>query len=231
VLNSEDASYEQKLGTQQTLARILESVLRLAHPFLPFLTEELWQKVPLSVRLPGETIMLQPFPVEDKKLISVEAVSDVNWLKAVVTGVRNIRGEMDISPAKEVPILFSNGNAEDQKRLKKFTRELSSLIRPESLNWMNNDAEKPMSATALVGCMEIMVPMAGLIDKEAELSRLDKEIDRREKDLERTASKINNSKFVEKAPKEVVEKERNKIQEIKSSLKKLKEQRSRIGEI
>ena len=175
--------------------------------------------------------MLQPFPIADLELVNDEAVGDVNWLKAVVTGVRNIRGEMDISPAKEVPILFSNGNAGDQKRLKKFTRELTFLVRPESLNWINMDAEKPMSATALVGSMEIMVPMAGLIDKDAELSRLDKDIGRKEKDLEKALIKINNPKFVEKAPIEIVEKERDKIEEINSALKKLKGQRSKIEEI
>ena len=231
ILNSDDATQAQKLGTQQTLARILESVLRLAHPFLPFLTEELWQKVPSTVRLSGDTIMLQPFPVADEKLISDAASKDVDWLKTVVTGVRNIRGEMDISPARQVPILFSNGSTEDQERLDKFTRELTFLVRPESLNWLGDNAEKPMSATALVGEMELLVPMAGLIDKEAELARLDKEIDRKQKDRAKTEGKINNPSFVEKAPEEVVQKERDKLKDLDSALEKLNEQRVSINEI
>ena len=231
VLNSDDASQAQKLGTQQTLARILESILRLAHPFLPFLTEELWQKLPSTVRLSGDTIMLQPFPVADENLINDAVSKDINWLKTVVTGVRNIRGEMDISPAREVPILFSNGSAEDQDRLNKFTRELSFLVRPESLTWLGDNAEKPMSATALVGEMELLVPMAGLIDKEAELIRLDKEIDRKQKDRAKTEGKINNPSFVEKAPEEVVQKERDKLQDLDSALEKLNEQRLSIAEI
>ncbi len=231
VLNSDDASPAEKLGTQQTLARILESILRLAHPFLPFLTEELWQKVPATVRLPGETIMLQPFPVADEKLINNAASEDINWLKSVVTGVRNIRGEMDISPAREVPILFSNGSAHDQARLDKFSRELTFLVRPESLTWLDDNAEKPMSATALVGEMELLVPMAGLIDKEAELARLDKEIDRKQKDRAKTEGKINNPSFVEKAPEEVVQKERDKLLDLDSALEKLGEQRLSIAEI
>lgn len=231
ILNSDDATQAQKLGTQQTLARILESVLRLAHPFLPFLTEELWQKVPSTVRLSGDTIMLQPFPVADEKLISDAASKDVDWLKTVVTGVRNIRGEMDISPARQVPILFSNGSTEDQERLDKFTRELTFLVRPESLTWLGDNAEKPMSATALVGEMELLVPMAGLIDKEAELARLDKEIDRKQKDRAKTEGKINNPSFVEKAPEEVVQKERDKLKDLDSALKKLNEQRVSINEI
>jgi len=231
VLNSDDATDAQRLGTQQTLARILESVLRLAHPFLPFLTEELWQKVPSTVRLAGDTIMLQPFPVADEALINDAASEDVDWLKKVVTGVRNIRGEMDISPAREVPILFSNGSTRDQERLDKFSRELTFLVRPESLTWLGDDAEKPMSATALVGDMELLVPMAGLIDKEAELARLDKEIDRKQKDRAKTEGKINNPSFVEKAPEEVVQKERDKLQDLDSALEKLNEQRLSIAEI
>ena len=231
VLNSDDATHAQKLGTQQTLARILESILRLAHPFLPFLTEELWQKLPSTVRLSGDTIMLQPFPVANENLINDAVSKDINWLKTVVTGVRNIRGEMDISPAREVPILFSNGSAEDQDRLNKFTRELSFLVRPESLTWLGDNAEKPMSATALVGEMELLVPMAGLIDKEAELARLDKEIDRKQRDREKTEGKINNPSFVEKAPEEVVQKERDKLQDLDSALEKLNEQRLSIAEI
>jgi valyl-tRNA synthetase len=231
VLNSDDATQAQKLGTQQTLARILESILRLAHPFLPFLTEELWQKLPSTVRLSGDTIMLQPFPVANENLINDAVSKDINWLKTVVTGVRNIRGEMDISPAREVPILFSNGSAEDQDRLNKFTRELSFLVRPESLTWLDDNAEKPMSATALVGEMELLVPMAGLIDKEAELARLDKEIDRKQRDREKTEGKINNPSFVEKAPEEVVQKERDKLQDLDSALEKLNEQRLSIAEI
>jgi valyl-tRNA synthetase len=231
VLNSDDASEAQKLGTQQTLARILESILRLAHPFLPFLTEELWQKLPSTVRLSGDTIMLQPFPVANENLINNAVSKDINWLKTVVTGVRNIRGEMDISPAREVPILFSNGSAEDQDRLNKFTRELSFLVRPESLTWLGDNAEKPLSATALVGEMELLVPMVGLIDKEAELARLDKEIDRKQRDREKTEGKINNPSFVEKAPEEVVQKERDKLQDLNSALEKLNEQRLSIAEI
>ncbi len=231
ILNSDDATQAQKLGTQQTLARILESVLRLAHPFLPFLTEELWQKVPSTVRPSGDTIMLQPFPVADEKLISDAASKDVDWLKTVVTGVRNIRGEMDISPARQVPILFSNGSTEDQQRLDKFGRELTFLVRPESLTWLGDNAEKPLSATALVGEMELLVPMAGLIDKEAELARLDKEIDRKQKDRAKTEGKINNPSFVEKAPEEVVQKERDKLQDLDSALEKLNEQRVSIEEI
>jgi len=231
ILNSDDSTIQQKLGTQQTLARILESVLRLAHPFLPFLTEELWQKIPLTVRDSGKTIMLQPFPTFDDQLVNEEAHADIDWLKKVVTGIRNIRGEMDISPAKKIPVFFAKGSEDDRSRLDKFSGLLEFLIRPEALTWLDDDKEKPLSATALVGDMELLVPMAGLIDKDSELNRLDKEIQRKQKDREKTTGKINNPDFLNKAPEDVVQKERDKLKALDSALKNLGEQRARIAAI
>ena len=231
ILNSDDSTIQQKLGTRQTLARILESMLRLAHPFLPFLTEELWQKIPLTVRESGDTIMLQPFPTVNEQLVNEEAHADIDWLKKVVTAIRNIRGEMDISPAKKIPVFFARGSENDRSRLDKFSGLLEFLIRPEALTWLDDDKERPLSATALVGDMELLVPMAGLIDKESELSRLDKEIERKEKDREKTAGKINNPNFVDKAPEDVVQKERDKLKALDSALKNLAEQRARIAAI
>lgn len=231
ILTSDESSEAQKLGTQQTLASALESVLRLAHPFLPFLTEELWQNIPTSVRASGDTIMLQAFPVTDDSLINEVAHADVDWLKKVVTGARNIRGEMDISPAREVPVLLYNGDASDRERLDRLSNLLTFLIRPESITWLEPDAEKPLAATALVGEMELLVPMAGLIDKDAELARLDKEIDRKEKDQQKTEGKINNPNFVDKAPEEVVQKERDKLTDLASALQKLREQRASVAAI
>lgn len=231
ILTSDESSEAQKLGTQQTLASVLESVLRLAHPFLPFLTEELWQNIPTSVRTSGDTIMLQAFPVTDDSLINEAAHADVDWLKKVVTGARNIRGEMDISPAREVPVLLYNGDASDRERLDRLSNLLTFLIRPESITWLEPNAEKPLAATALVGEMELLVPMAGLIDKDAELARLDKEIDRKEKDQQKTEGKINNPNFVDKAPEEVVQKERDKLTDLASALQKLREQRASVAAI
>lgn len=231
ILNSDETSEAQKRGTRQTLARTLETILRLAHPFLPFITEELWQQVPDTVRDSGDTIMLQPYPPSVESNINEAAEANIDWLKKVVTGVRNIRGEMDISPVKEVPLLFSGGNDEDESRLEKYTPLLKFLVRPESLTWLNEGDDKPLAATALVGDMELLVPMAGLIDQDAELARLDKEIDRKEKDRARTEGKINNPNFVEKAPEDVVQKERDKLQELDSALQKLQEQRASVASI
>ncbi|MBT4161608.1 MAG: valine--tRNA ligase [Gammaproteobacteria bacterium] len=231
ILNADTISDAQRRGTRQTLAKTMEATLRLAHPFLPFLTEELWQKLPESVRGSGETIMLQAYPATDETLINQVAQDDIAWLKKVVSGVRNIRGEMDISPAKEIPVMFANGTNEDRERLDRFSDLLIPLIRPEDLIWLEPGEEKPLAATALADEMEILVPMAGLIDKEAELARLDKEIERKQKDREKTEKKIGNPNFVEKAPEEVVQKERDKLKELDSALEKLNQQRMSVASI
>lgn len=229
ILNGDQIPAPMRRGTRQTLARVLEATLRLAHPFLPFLTEELWQKMPSSVRTTGDTIMLQSYPTWDGTLVNPAAENDIAWLKKVVTATRNIRGEMDISPAKPVPVLLYNGSDDDRERLDRFSTLLEFLIRPESISWLSDSDEKPAAATALVGDMELLVPMAGLIDKDAELARLDKEIDRKEKDRQRTSGKINNPNFVEKAPEDVVQKERDKLKDIESALEKLTEQRASVA--
>ena len=231
VLSGEEATEARKRGARRTLAHTLESILRLAHPFLPFITEHLWQQIPGSVRDPGDTIMLQPYPAGDESLIDREAEANTDWLKQVVTGVRNIRGEMDISPVKEVPIMFFNGGERDRERLEEYTGLLKFLVRPETITWLQPTDDKPPAATALVGDMELLVPMAGLIDKDAELARLDKEIRRKEKDRERTQSKINNPDFIDKAPADVVQKECDKLKELESALHKLNEQRASVAAI
>ena len=231
IIHGDDTDPALRRGTLQTLTRILEATLRLAHPFLPFITEELWQKVPVSIRGNGESIMLQPYPDADESLRNSEAEADIEWLKQVVTGVRNIRGEMDISPARPIPVLFSGGSESDRQRLNQFSNLLASLIKPESLKWLEAADEKPAAATALVGEMELLVPMAGLIDKAAELARLDKEIERKLKDRSRTESKISNPSFVEKAPEDVVQKERDKLSDLDSALEKLGEQREIIASL
>lgn len=231
LLYSDKTTVAQKRGAQATLLRTLEKTLRLAHPFLPFMTEEIWQQLPSSVRGSGETIMLQMFPEPDPNNQDEEAVTDIAWLKAVVTGSRNIRGEMDISFAKPIPIMFSNGDESDKARLEKYQSLLEFLLKPESLTWLSPGDEIPVAATHLVGNMQVLVPMSGLIDKDAEIARLDKEIDRKQRDRERTESKINNPNFVDKAPGDVVQKERDKLVDLNSALEKLEQQKTRVASL
>ncbi|WP_148862453.1 valine--tRNA ligase [Marinobacter fonticola] len=226
ALTDDNASAEAKRGTRRTLVRVLEAILRLAHPIIPFITEEIWQRVaPLSGKS-GDTIMLQPYPQADDGKIDAAAEADIEWLKGAIVAVRNIRGEMNISPAKQIPVLL-RGPESDRERMEKNRSFLVSLAKLESLTWLG-DEEAPMSATQLVSDMEVLVPMAGLIDKAAELERLDKELDRIGKEIKRLEGKLGNANFTAKAPADVVDKEKAKLADAINSQTRLQDQRAKI---
>ncbi|MFK4131162.1 valine--tRNA ligase [Pseudomonas luteola] len=231
VLWDENASIERQRGTRRTLVRVLEVALRLAHPFMPFITEEIWHRVAPLAGQQGETLMLQTWPIANEARIDSAAEGDIEWIKALMLGVRQIRGEMNISMAKRIDILLKHASAEDQRRMSENEPLLKKLAKFESIRILAADEEAPLSATALVGEMEVLVPMAGLIDKAAELGRLDKEIQRLEGEVKRVGGKLNNAGFVDKAPAEVIAKERAKLAEAEQALAKLAEQRGRIASL
>jgi len=228
VLWDENATPAQLTGTRRTLVRVLEAFLRLAHPMMPFLTEEIWQRVAPLAGVEGETIMLASYPEAEDAKKDAQSEADVEWLKGVIEGVRNIRGEMNIAPSKPLDVLFRNGSEQDKARLEANLAFLQKLAKLETITWLNAGDEAPMSATALVGDMEVLVPMAGLIDKDAEIARLQKEIDKATKDLERIEGKLSNESFVAKAPEAVVAKERAKCDDLKLVVSKLEEQKASI---
>lgn len=228
MLLSTDVSIEAQRGARHTLLSVLEQTLRLAHPFIPFMTEEIWQQIPRSIRGQGETIMLQAFPEANATAVDLAAEGDIQWIKAIVTGTRNIRGEMDISFARPIPVLFANGSDADKARLEAHRPLLTFLIKPERLEWLAATDEVPVSATQLVGDMQLLVPMNGLIDKDAEITRLDKEIDKKRAEIGRAEGKINNPSFVDKAPAEVVQKEKDKVQDLGFAIAQLQEQKARV---
>ena len=231
VLWDESASASLQKGTRRTLIRVLETTLRLLHPFMPFITEEVWQRVAPLTNNDGATIMLQPYPQFDENAVDAQAEADVEWLKGVIVGVRNIRGEMNISPAKAIPILLKNGSELDHRRLTSNEQFLKTLAKLENITWLNAGDKAPMASTSLVGDMEILVPMAGLIDVDAESARLSKEIDKLQKDLARITGKLSNPKFVDKAPADVVAKEKDKQHAQQQSLSKLEQQLSQLQEL
>jgi valyl-tRNA synthetase len=228
MLLSTDVSIEAQRGARHTLLSVLEQTLRLAHPFIPFMTEEIWQQIPRSIRGQGATIMLQAFPEANATAVDLAAEGDIQWIKAIVTGTRNIRGEMDISFARPIPVLFANGSDADKARLEAHRPLLTFLIKPERLEWLAATDEVPVSATQLVGDMQLLVPMNGLIDKDAEITRLDKEIDKKRAEIGRAEGKINNPSFVDKAPAEVVQKEKDKVQDLGFAIAQLQEQKARV---
>jgi valyl-tRNA synthetase len=227
VLTNEQASDAAKRGTRQTLVRVLETVLRLTHPIMPFITEEIWQTIAPLAGQSGESIMNQPYPVADKNKIDPNAVAEMEWLMAFITGVRSIRSQMNIPPKKQLPVLLKDSLALDQSRLNANQDFLSRLANLESITLLEGEA--PAAATALVGKMEILIPLEGLIDKEAEIARLDKEITKLEKVIKLSSGKLSNDNYVAKAPAQVVQKERDKLAELKQSLSQLQEQRQSLG--
>ncbi|MFB4371476.1 MULTISPECIES: valine--tRNA ligase [unclassified Pseudomonas] len=231
VLWDENAPIERQRGTRRTLVRVLEVILRLAHPFMPFITEEIWQRIKGQAGVQGDTLMLQPWPVPNEARIDAAAEGDIEWVKQLMLGVRQIRGEMKISMAKRIDVILANANAEDLRRLNDNAPLLNKLAKFESVKVLAAGEQAPMSATALVGDMQVLVPMAGLIDKEAELARLDKEIQRLEGEAKRVGGKLANEGFVAKAPAEVLEKERAKLAEAEQALANLVEQRGKIASL
>ncbi|WGS86535.1 valine--tRNA ligase [Methylomonas sp. UP202] len=226
-LQSDDALLQR--GTRQTLVRVLETVLRLAHPIMPFITEEIWQRVAPLAGVTAATIMLQSYPETDAEAVNAAAETQVQWAMAFILGIRRIRGEMNIAPGKPLNVLLQNGSVTDQANVKELESYLLKLGRLESITWLNAGDNAPESAIALVGDMKILIPMAGLIDKDAELARLDKEIQRIEKELPRIEGKLGNAAFVDKAPADVIAKEREKLAGLRSSLTNLKEQYAKIN--
>ena len=231
VLWDENAPIERQRGTRRTLVRVLEVALRLAHPFMPFITEEIWQRIKDQAGVSGDTIMLQAWPVANESRIDAAAEGDIEWVKQLMLGLRQIRGEMKISMAKRIDIILANASDEDRRRLADNAPLLNKLAKLESVRVLEAGEEAPMSATALVGEMQVLVPMAGLIDKDAELARLDKEIARLSGEVQRVGGKLANEGFVAKAPAEVLDKERAKLAEAEQALGKLADQREKIANL
>ena len=231
VLWDENASPELQRGTRRTLITVLEAWLRLLHPFMPFITEEIWQRAAPLAGVEGPTIMLQPYPRCDESAVDTAANADIEWLKSVILGVRNIRGEMNVPPGRALTLLCRHGGDSDARRLRENTAFLTKLARLESIEWLAPEAEAPVAATALVGELELLVPMAGLIDKDSELARLGKEIEKLEKEQARLQGKLGNSSFVDRAPAEVVARERDKLAAQQQALEKLRRQEEHIARL
>ena len=232
VLNNDESSDAEKRGTRHTLINVLESLLRLLHPLMPFITETIWERVaPLSALdfNAGDSIMVQPFPAVDAAKQDEQVLADIEWVKRFIVGIRNIRGEMDIAPSKPLPALLRNVSSEDERRLGISRTFIDRLARLESTTVLKEGEEAPASAAAVVGEMEILIPMAGLIDKEAELARIAKAMGKLEQDVARFKGKLTNEKFVSNAPQAVIEKEKAKLADSESQLAKLKAQHETIA--
>ncbi|MCB1650265.1 MAG: valine--tRNA ligase [Pseudomonadales bacterium] len=233
VLWDEENHPDHAQTTRLTLLCVLEASLRLAHPLIPFITEEIWQRVSPLLDLRAETddvsLMTQAYPQVNESEFDPEAEADIDWVKGIIVGIRNIRGEMDIAPGKAIPVLLRNGGEQDRRRLEENRLFLTKLAKLTEIRFLEEHEEAPMCATQLHGDIEILVPLAGLIDKAAEAARLEKEIAKLEKNLAGIAAKLSNEKFVNNAPADIVETERERQRSNEAAIYALKEKLDMIN--
>ena len=228
VLMNPDSPAEALRGTRRTLVRVMESVLRLIHPLAPFISEQIWQRISPLAGIKGSTIMRQPYPAPDTARIDQTALAEIAWVKDFIAGVRKIRSGMNIDPRKLLPVLLQGGSAVDKQRMESNLGYITNVGRVESVTWLDTDETAPESSTALVDEMKLLIPLAGLIDKEAEIIRLSKELGRKIDELGRCENKLSNAGFVDKAPAAVVAKEQTKAAELKNAIGSLQEQKQKI---
>ncbi len=231
VLQSDKASPEQQRGTRRTLIDTLEAILRLLHPLMPFITEELWAPVAERAGIEGDTIMLRPYPEPDDAAADDDAVADIEWVSQFILGIRQIRGEMDISPGKALPVVLQHAGEADRERASRHALLLQRVGRVDSIDVLGDGERPPAAATALLGDLRLLVPMKGLIDIEAERARLDKQIEKTRAEFAKAQAKLGNENFVNNAPPAVVSQERERVVEFEKTLSQLAEQLQKLDEL
>ncbi|QUY48904.1 valine--tRNA ligase [Serratia plymuthica] len=224
-----NGSEAEQRGTRHTLITVLEALLRLAHPVIPFITETIWQRVKTLTGETADTIMLQPFPEYDAALEDTQALNDLEWIKQAITAVRNIRAEMNIAPSKQLDVLLRNANADAQRRVLENQNFIERLARLASITLLPAGEKGPVSVTKLVDGAELLIPMAGFIDKDAEIARLSKEMGKLDAEIASIEGKLANEGFVARAPEAVVAKERERLAACKEGKVKLLEQQATIA--
>jgi valyl-tRNA synthetase len=228
ILQDPDALSAMKRGTRKTLIHVLDQILKLLHPLMPFITEEIWQRTSKFSNDNGNSIMLSPYPKVDEAFINPVIEEELDWIKSGIQALRTIRSEMSISPAKHIPLHISNITPELKDRVNKYERTLKTLGKISEIHFSSAKEKPPVSATAVLGEVELLIPMADLIDKDAELARLSKELAKLRVDIELAEGKLNNPKFTDKAPPEIIAKEQEKLSQALNAKEKLLQHQSRI---
>ncbi|SFN36021.1 valine--tRNA ligase [Xenorhabdus japonica] len=216
-------------AARHTLIEVLEGLLRLAHPIIPFITETIWQRVKVVKGIDADTIMLQSFPEFDQTKVDELALNDLEWIKEAIIAVRNIRAEMNIAPSKPLEVLLRDANKDAQRRVAENLNFIQAMGRLASVTVLAAGEEAPVSVTKLINGAEVLIPMAGLIDKDAELVRLDKEIEKLDKEISNIEVKLANEGFVSRAPEAVVAKERERLATNNAAKEKLLAQKETIA--
>ncbi len=221
VLHDAHALSAMKRGTRRTLIHVLDQTLKLLHPIMPFITEEIWQLTNKLTSNNGETIMLSAYPYVDEAFINKEIEEELNWTKSVIQAIRTIRSEMTILPSKLIPLYLRKTPPLIKQRVEKYQATLKSLTKLSTIHFMHDDELIPVSASAVVGELELLIPMADLIDKTAELTRLTKEIAKLEKDISLAKNKLTRPEFIAKAPAAIIAKEEEKLSQAELAKQKL----------
>jgi len=229
VLQSGSATATQRRATKRTLSRTLEALLRLLHPLMPFITEEIWLRVGPRAGQRGDTVMTQPYPEPAVAAADPTVAVEMRWVMDFILGIRQIRGEMDIAPSLRFDVLLQDAAPLDLERWARHAPYVERLANVASARPLAPRELAPQAATALLGDMKVLVPMAGLIDVEAELARLGKRRDKVSQDVARAEAKLGNNRFVDKAPPEIVEQERTRVAEFKRELAQLGAQLERVA--
>jgi len=212
-----------RASTTYVLLMLLEKILCMLHPFMPFITESIWQKVAPHLKIKEKTIMLREYPKKERlSKHHQEESQEIEWINSIISSVRNVRSEMNIPPQKTINALLKEPTKKDLAKIKKYSLLLNQLAKIESIETL--EGKPPLSATALSNDVTLLIPLEGLIDINEEKTRIEKNMQKLMKELEKTTQKLNNKSYTEKAPKEVVEKERTRKTEIEKTLEKLKHQ-------
>jgi len=225
VLTNAQAGDEAQRGTRHTLVNVLETLLRLLHPLMPFITEEIWLRVAPLTGNHAATIMQQPYPQANQQRIDSAASEEMRWVMGVISAARTIRAERDIAPSKPLPVFLADGSTREHQWMQQNAHYLKLLARMEALTWLKAGENAPESAMELVGQMKVQIPLGAMINKQDELARIRKEIERYEKELVKARSKLANADFVARAPAAVVEQEKQRVSEFEAALAKLQSQR------
>ncbi|RYV00811.1 valine--tRNA ligase [Shewanella sp. OPT22] len=227
----QNGSDAEKRGTRHTLLTVLEAMQRLMHPMMPYITETIWQRVKPLVKVEGDTIMQAAFPEFDTSKVDEQAMADIEWVKQVIVAVRNIRAELNIAPSKPLSSMLKNVSEQDKARLEANQAFFATLAKLESMTVLADDEQAPMSTTALIGEMELLIPMAGLVDVAAETARINKQLEKLEKEVGRIKGKLSNEGFVAKAPAAVIDKEKAKLADLERDMDKLNETKAEFAKL
>lgn len=235
ILQDESALTALKRGTRKTLIHVLDAILKLLHPLMPFITEAIWQRTSSFANETDQhetrTIMLTDYPRVNPELIHPHIEEELEWLKSAIVTIRTIRSEMSISPAKVIPLMVRNITPELQIRTEKYRSILAALCKVGNIQFLTPEESVPVAATAVLGAIELLIPMADLIDKDAEMARLNRELAKLDKDISLAEGKLGNPNFTDKAPTEIIAKEQEKLAQARQAREKLVEHQRRIASL